>query len=149
MSGGQKAVPFDGPLDKGSGPRTFRRSGLRVEPEKAQFLVAAAGSCDSRGPRNRRLARRQFEHGEPTVERRCPRIATRSDRAIGRDQHGWHGFADTAAEDVNAGSLGLLDHGVRVVTTASRSPSGTTIAALGNEIRYMDIELAPWALTTA
>ena len=62
--------------------------GLRVEPEDAQFLVAATGLGDARRPRDGLVARRQFQHGEAAVERGRPRIAARCSRAVSRDEMG-------------------------------------------------------------
>src|SRR5690606_1847343 len=75
-------------------------SGLRIEPEHAQFLVATAGRGDARGPRDGLLAGGQFEHGEAAIERRRPRIAALRGRAGGRDEHGRHTVVDATAEDV-------------------------------------------------
>src|SRR5512134_2699190 len=66
----------------GGGPR-MPRSGLRVELEGAQFLVASASPGDSCGPRDRLVTRRQLEHGEAAVQLGRPRIATLGDRAVG------------------------------------------------------------------
>ena len=107
-------------------------SGLRVEPKDAQFLVTAAGLRDARGPRDGLLARRQFEHGEAAVERRSPRVATLGDCAVGRDERGRHVFIDAAAFASSITACASRP-------TASHSPSGTTIAALGKEMRYLDM----------
>jgi hypothetical protein len=58
-------------------------SGLRVEPEDAQFLVAAAGLREACDPRNSLPAREQLQHGEAAIERGRPRIAAFGDRAVG------------------------------------------------------------------
>jgi len=83
-------------------------SGLRIELEDAQLLVAAAGLRDARGPRDSLLARGQFEHGEAAVEWGCPRVATLDDCAVSRDEHGRHVFVDAAPEDVDASGLFAL-----------------------------------------
>lgn len=43
-------------------------SGLRIELENAQFLIATAGLGDARGPGDGLFGRRQFEHGETAIE---------------------------------------------------------------------------------
>lgn len=63
------------------------------------------------------------------------------ERAIGRDEHRRDRFVDTAAEDIYAGGFCFVVTACASRPTASHSPSGTTIAALGNEIRYFAIEL--------
>src|SRR5215213_2410144 len=95
-------------------------SGQWVELEDAQLLVAAACLCDACGPRYGLLARRQFEHGKAAVEWGCPRVAACSDRAVGRDECWRHIFVDAAAEDVDAGGLCFVDHGMCVA--ADRFP---------------------------
>src|SRR6266496_2567054 len=89
-------------------------SGLRIEPKDAQFLIAAACLCDACGPRNGLLARGQFEHGEAAVEWGCPRVATLGDGAVSGDERGRHIFVNAAAEDVDAGGLCFVDHGMCV-----------------------------------
>ena len=59
-------------------------SGLRVELEDAQLLVAAAGLRDARGPRDGLFARGQFEHGETAVERGRTHLETSTARAVER-----------------------------------------------------------------
>src|SRR5262249_29512860 len=54
------------------------------------------------------------EYGEAAVEWGCPRIAALGDRAVGRDERGRYAFVDSAAEDVDASGLRLVDHGVRI-----------------------------------
>jgi hypothetical protein len=63
----------------------------------------------------------QVEHGEAAVERGRPRIAALGERAVGRDENGWHVFVDAAAKDVDAGGFCLVDHGVRVAASTDRS----------------------------
>src|SRR6185312_6253392 len=91
-------------------------SGLRVEPEDAQFLVAATGFGDTRRPRDGLIARRQFQHGEAAVELWRPGIAARCNGAVSRDEHGRYAFVDSAAENVNTSGLRLIDHSVRVAS---------------------------------
>jgi hypothetical protein len=105
-------------------------------------LVAAAGLRDARGPRDSLFARGQFEHREAAIERRRPRVSACGERAIGRDEHRRDRFVDTAAEDIYAGGFCFVDYRVCVATNRLPFAIGfTTIAALGNEIRYFAIEL--------
>lgn len=80
-------------------------SGLRVKPENAQFLAAAAGLRETCGPRHGFLVRGQFEHREAAVELGRPRIAAVGDRAVSRDEYGRYAFVDAAAEDVDAAAF--------------------------------------------
>ena len=95
-----------------------------IEPEDPQFLVTAAGLCDSSSPLDGLLSRRQFEYGKATVKRGCPRVAALGDCPIGRNENGLNVLIDATTENVNPGSLRFIDHGV-------------CIAALGKEIRYL------------
>ena len=61
--------------------------------------------------------------------------------AVSRDEYGRYVFVDSAAEDVNTGGFRLINHSVCVAAHRSHSPSGTTIAALGKEIRYLAMVL--------
>jgi hypothetical protein len=81
---------------------------LRVEPEDAQFLVAATGLGDARRPRDGLIALQQFQHGEAAVERGRPMIAAHCNRAVSRDEYGRYVFVDSAAEGVNTGGFRLI-----------------------------------------
>ena len=70
-------------------------SRLRVEPEDAQFLVAATSLGDARRPRDGLIARRQFQHGEAAVERGRPRIAAHHNGAVSIDAYRRKGFVDS------------------------------------------------------
>src|ERR1043166_6528419 len=89
-------------------------SGLWVEPEDAQFLGAPASPGDTSRPRDGLVARRQFQHGEATVERGRPGIAAACNRAVSRDEDGRYVFVDSAAEHVNTGGFRLINYSVRL-----------------------------------
>src|SRR5262249_56336307 len=74
-------------------------SGLRIEPEDAQLLIATTGLGDARSPRDSLVARRQFEHGEAAVKRGRPRIAAHCDCALSRDQHWRDTVVDSSPAD--------------------------------------------------
>jgi hypothetical protein len=85
----------------------------RVVHEFAEFLRAAAGTRELRRPFHRLLARRQFQHREAAVDA-AVRIDLPGHPPIRGDEHGLELFIDPAAEDIDAGGLGLLDHGMGI-----------------------------------
>src|SRR5215813_3656341 len=62
-----------------------RRSALGVVPELAEFLRAAAGFGDLRGPLDGGFARREFQNAEAAVELPGLRVGLGRDGAVGGD----------------------------------------------------------------
>ena len=142
-------TPHEGLRDDGrhlplrhAGLLTAPPSGLRVEPEDPQLLVAAAGLRDARGPRDGLLARGQLEDGEAAVEWGRPRIAALGDRAVGRDTCGGTASSMPPPKTYTPAAFASSITACASRPTASHSPSGTTIAALGKEIRYFAMGLS-------
>src|SRR6476659_8053691 len=63
-------------------------SRLWIKPEYSKLLITATRFRETCGPCDGLLTRRQLKYSESTIERRRPRVASLSHRAIGRNQHG-------------------------------------------------------------
>src|SRR5215467_1475487 len=83
------------------------RSALGVVPELAEFLRAAAGFGDLRGPLDSGFARRQFQDTEAAVELLGLRVGLVGDGAVGGDHQRRDILVDTTAEHIDAGILRL------------------------------------------
>src|SRR5215831_3597011 len=84
-----------------------RRSALGVVPELAEFLRAAAGFGDLRGPLDGGFARREFQDTEAAVELLGLRVGLVRDGAVGGDHQRRDVLVDTTAEYIDAGILRL------------------------------------------
>src|SRR5262249_47513431 len=84
-----------------------RRSALGVVPELAEFLRAAAGFGDLRGPLDGGSARREFQDTEAAVELLGLRVGLVRDGAVGGDHQRRDVLVDTTTEHIDAGILRL------------------------------------------
>src|SRR5499427_4952675 len=82
-----------------------RRSALGIVPELAEFLRAAAGFGDLRGPLDGGFARREFQDTEAAVELLGLRVGLVRDGAVGGDHQRRDVLVDTTAEHIDAGIL--------------------------------------------
>src|SRR4029450_13614860 len=97
-----------------------RRSALGVVPELAEFLRAAAGFGDLRGPLDGGCARREFQDTEAAVELLGLRVGLVRDGAVGGDHQRRDVRVDTTAEHIDAGILRLAYD--RVCRVAAGAP---------------------------
>jgi hypothetical protein len=84
-----------------------RRSALEVVPELTEFLRAAAGFGDLRGPLDGGFARREFQDTEAAIELLGLRVRLVRNGAVGGDHQRCDVLVDTTAEHIDPGSLRL------------------------------------------
>ena len=90
---------------KNLGAEGPHRLALGVVLELAEFLRAAAGFCDPRGPLDGGFARREFQDAEAAVELLGLRVGLVRYGAIGSDHQRRDIRVDTTTEHVDAGFL--------------------------------------------
>src|SRR5262249_11405018 len=78
-----------------------RRSALGVVPELAEFLRAAAGFGDLRGPLDGGFTRREFQDAEAAVELLGLRVGLVRDGAVGGDHQRRDVFINTTADNLD------------------------------------------------
>ena len=120
----------------------------RTQRREALGRSGRPSQC-ARPTRRPHRARGQFQHGEAAVERRRPWVTAVRDCAVGRDEYGaarFHRFRRQRHK-----RLPLSPHRSpreRRGLPPPTPPLGTTIAALGKEIRYLAMRLFLWGLMT-
>src|SRR5262245_38003758 len=132
-----------------------RRSALGVVHEFAEFLRAAAGSGDLRGPADGGLARREFQDAEAAVELLGLRVGLVRDGAVGGDHQRRDALVDTAAEHVDAGFLRLADDRVGRFPDGGHVPGGDVHRRSGERdqvlrhrsIRWCEFRYWAWGRT--